>query len=163
MTKDPAHRKEGRVARQLRLAREIRREPRVVVPRARAALARLWAAKGGGFYGLGYVVAFISFEIKTFGASVVSSGGVSEFAAGFVTNQLLQYVLRVSFESILNAFLALLWPFHVLPWLGGWGILALVGGYLGFEYLVRPSIESWFPELRAARDEKARLAKRPNR
>lgn len=145
------------MAKHLRLARELRSEPRVIVPRMRGWIANLWQARGGGFYGLGYVVTFVTFEIRSLTGSFVGSASVSEFVSEFITQQALQLVLRFSLESLFNVFLAVLWPLYLLSWLGGWGVLALAAGFLGFERLLRPLIERWFPELRAAREAQARL------
>jgi hypothetical protein len=151
-TRETEKRKEGLIARHLRTAQEISREPRSVVPRARAWLATLWAAKGGGFYGLGYVIAFLVLEAGSLTSSVGNSS-----VSGFVTAQAIQYVLRFSVESILNTVLALVWPIHLLTWLGGYGLIVLAAGYAIFELGVRPLVEVAFPELKEARIERARL------
>ncbi len=148
MTSDStAGKKEGRLARQLRVARQIRHEPRSVVPLLRGWLLALWQARGGGFYGLGYVIAFIGMEIRTLAGDLSGSDSVSEF----VLQQTLEYVSRICVESFVNAFLALLWPAFVLQWLAGWGIVVLIGGYLVFEHGLRQLVETWLPELREAR------------
>lgn len=149
MTQEPTPR-EGRVARHLRLAREVRREPRVVVPWLRTWVARLWQAKGGGLYGLGYVITFLYLETSSFAGNF--SGGTS----GFLISQMLQYALRFSLESIFNVVSALIWPVHLLQWLGAWGLAVLVIAFAAFERLLRPLIEAWFPELAATRDDIAR-------
>jgi hypothetical protein len=154
MTADgTAKKKESRVARHLRMAQEISREPRSIVPRARAWIAALWQAKGGGFYGLGYVITFLALEAWT----LTSAVGESSSASGFVAAQAIQYVLRISVESILNTVLALIWPVHLLRWLGGYGLIVVAAGYAAFELGIRPLVENWFPELREARIERARL------
>ena len=155
MTSEPP-KKEGYIARRVRLAREIRRQPGIVVPWLRRWVANLWQARGGGFYGLGYVVAFVLLEAKALGGSVSTSRDVSGFVSGLVADQLIGFVLRFSFESLLNVFLALLWPFYVLERFGALGVIALIAGYLGFEYLLRPSIEAWFPELAQAHEQRVR-------
>jgi hypothetical protein len=107
----------------------------------------LWQARGGGFYGLGYVLTFIGMEIRTFTGDIGGSDSVSDF----VLQQSFEFVSRICIDSFVNVFLALLWPAFVLKWLGGWGILVLLGGYLGFEYGLRRLVETWLPELREAR------------
>ncbi|HEY7672125.1 MAG TPA: hypothetical protein VIC71_07895 [Gammaproteobacteria bacterium] len=153
MTRDETSRKEGRIARHLRLAQEITREPRSIFPRARGWLIALWQKKGGGFYGLGYVVAFIALEIAT----LTSNVGASSSVTGFITAQAVQYLLRISVESIINTVLALLWPVYLLRWLGWYGFAVLAVAYVVFEHALRPLVENWFPELKAAQLERARL------
>lgn len=144
--------KEGRFARHLGAAREIRREPRSVVRMLRAALLRLWQARGGGFYGLGYVVTFIVLEAKLITGEFLGS----ESFIQFVTSELLEYVLRFGVLSLVNGVLALIWPVFVLSWLGGWGFVVLLGGYFAFEHAGRPVVERWFPEMKEAREGKER-------
>jgi hypothetical protein len=142
---------EGWVARQVRTAREIYREPRSVFGMLRKAVVGLWVARGGGFYGLGYLVAFIVLEVQIFTSELAESTGVSDF----VTSQMLEFALRVGFMSFVNGFLALVWPIYLLDWLGGPGILVLLGGYLIFERVLRPFVEGHIPELKEARAQAA--------
>ena len=83
-----------------------------------------------------------------FGGGLVQSDGVADF----VGSQLIEYALRVGFLSFVNSLLAAVWPVYVLQWLNGYGILILIGGYYGFEKLLRPMVESRFPELLEARE-----------
>ena len=110
---------------------------------ARGGLLRMWASRGGGFYGLGYVLVFVYFEIDLLLEDLVES----ETAAGFALGQLLERLLRFGLLSFLNAFQALLWPFYVLQYLGGAGIVLLVGAYFAFERVLKPIAGGWFPEL----------------
>ena len=137
---------EGRIARHLRVSRELVQEPAKAVPLARSALADAWRARGGGFYGLGYLIAFCWLQLNVLVGDVADSDSVSQFAVGAA----LEYVLRFSLMAFLNVFLALLWPFYVLEQFGGMGIILLALGYLGFEYGLRPLVEQFFPELKAA-------------
>jgi hypothetical protein len=76
----------------------------------------------------------------------------SDSVAEFVGSQFIEYALRVGVLSFVNSILAAIWPIYVLKWLSGYGILVLIGGYFGFEKLVRPVVEGLFPELRTARE-----------
>ncbi len=148
MPSDDGEGKEGRLARHRRIAREIYAEPRSIPGHIRRALISAWAGRGAGFYGLGWIVTFIAMEVNMIAGEVVESGSVGEFLG----SQLLEYLLRIGFMSFLNSLLALLWPAYVLEWVGGlWGVTLLVGGYLMFEYGIRPIVEGVFPELKEAR------------
>ena len=118
--------KEGRIARDLRTVQEISRDPRSILPRVRGWLVELWALRGGGFYGLGYIVAFVALEIATLTGDFGSSASVS----GFFEAQILQYLARVSVQSMINTVLALLWPIYLLRWWGWYGIAMLVIGII---------------------------------
>jgi hypothetical protein len=143
--------KEGRLARDLRTVQEISRDPRSIYPRARGWFVALWARNGGGFFGLGYVVTFVVLEAMT-----LASAAANSTSSGFIVAQAVQYVFRISIESFLNAFLAVLWPLHLWRWLGVYSLVVLAAGYLAFEFALRPFIERWFPELAQARIERAR-------
>ena len=140
--------KEGRFARHRRIAQEIYAEPRSIGGFIRDGFVSMWVAHGAGFYGLGWIVTFVVLEVNMFGGELVQSDGVADF----VGSQLIEYALRVGFLSFMNSLLAAIWPVYVLQWLNGYGILILIGGYLGFEKLLRPMVESRFPELLEARE-----------
>lgn len=136
--------REGRIARHVRVAREVHAEPRRIVSLVREALLNIWRARGGGFYGLGYLIAFLVLEARM----LVGDVGESATVAGFVSSQIAEYVFRFTFMSFVNFFLAMIWPLYLLEMLGVWGFAVLGGGYLVFEKVLRPEVEAWFPELR---------------
>ena len=152
MSLDPTDKpKEGRFARHLRTAAEIRRQPATAVKLSRGWVARLWHAKGGGFYGLGYVVAFLWLEVRSLTGELGESEGVTSFLAG----QVFGYLIRFSIESFFNAITAILWPAMLFQSLGVWAIALLIPAWFGFERIVRPNVDAWLPEFRQARLEKA--------
>jgi len=118
--------------------------PRSIGELSRQGLLGLWRARGGGFYGLGYVVTFVVLEVRL----VAGEFGSSDSLMAFLSDQLLEYLLRLGFMSFLNVALAFLWPLFVMQYLHGWGLLLLVIGYFGFERWLRPLVESSLPELR---------------
>lgn len=120
------------------------------IPWLRNWLLQMWRARGGGFYGLGFVIAFITLEIRMFAAEFGGSDSVAEV----IIAEALESLLRIGFLSFLNGFLALLWPVYLLDRLGLWGIAILIGGYFGFERVLRPIVENWFPELQDHRIER---------
>jgi len=141
---DSPGKRKGRIARHFRMGREVVRQPRQAIPLAREALVEAWRARGGGFYGLGYLIAFCWLQFSVLVGDVSESDSVSQFAMGAA----IEYLLRFSLMAFVNVFLALLWPFYVLEQFGGTGIILLAIGYLTFEYGLRPLIEQTFPELR---------------
>jgi hypothetical protein len=148
VTSEPIEKnKEGHIARRLRSARKLGREPTAILPLLRGWFVKAWMTRGGGFYGLGYVITFTGLEIRTLTGDFGGSGSVS----GFIAAQAIQYVVRFSIESIFNSVFALLWPLHLFRWLGGFGLVVLALGYVAFEFAVRPLVEAWLPELRQAR------------
>lgn len=148
MKPEQSGKKAGRFAQHVRVVKQVRDEPRRIMRLLRDWLLRLWAARGGGFYGLGVVVTFLVLEVRMLLGDVSGSDSVADFLVG----ELLEYVFRLGFLSFLNGFVALLWPAFLLEWLGAWGIAVLVCAYLTFERMLRPTVEAWFPELREARE-----------
>ena len=116
------------------------REPASIAPRIRAFLLKLWKARGGGYYGLGYVITFISLEISMFFVEVGETEGVVDF----VGEQIMSLVFRFAFESFINSLLALIWPVLLLGKFGSIGILILVGSFILFQWGIKPGLDNWF-------------------
>lgn len=126
------------------------REPRSIGPMMRASLIRLWSARGGGLYGLGYVLTFVALEVPTTIANVTElvTGSASVLAA------ILEWLLRFGLDTLLNMLWAFLWPVFLLENMGGWGVAVLVVGFIVFEKLLRPMVESAIPELKRVKKTK---------
>lgn len=136
-------RRERRLARHLRHARTVWQQPRAAGPLVRQALLGVWRSRGGGFYGLGYLVTFVVLEAGLIATEFAASSGVLDF----VSSQLVEYLLRLGLMSFVNVLLAFLWPLLLLKHLGPWGLAVLAGGYLVYLRWIRSLVESAFPEL----------------
>jgi hypothetical protein len=130
------------------MAWQVGRDPASLLPVLRRSFVRFWASRGGGFYGLGYVVTFVALEIASLSGDLISVSGL--VAQGF------QYVIRFSIESFLNGLFALAWPVYLFRWLGASGLIVLAAGYAAFDLAIRPAVEAWLPELKEASAELAR-------
>jgi len=119
------------------------RDPKSLGPRFNRFLLELWKSRGGGFYGLGYVITFVWLEISLFFGDVAESEGVTDF----VTQQITEWLFRFAFESMLNSLMALVWPFLVINRFATNGILALIAGYLLFQHLVKPRLDDWLAAI----------------
>ncbi len=144
--------KPGRLTRHIHTAKRLHAEPKSIGPMMRDALVRVWSARGGGFYGLGYVIAFIVIEVQMFAGEILESTSVADFAVA----QIFELAIRISFLSFINVILAFIWPVYVFDFAGGYGLSALVLGYIAFEKPVRPVVENHFPELIAVRKQRER-------
>lgn len=142
---------ERRFVRHSRVVKRLAREPTFAFPLVRNWLLALWATKGGGFYGLGYVVTLVTLEAISFEQDAVQGASSLSGAEGFVVSQAFQYVTRFGVDSIMNGVRAAVWPAYLFDWLGPPGIAAFVVGGMVFERVVRPVVEARFPELAAAR------------
>ena len=132
-----------RIRKSVRTVRGVVAEPGKVPAQIRNALLKIWRMRGGGFYGFGYVVAFVVLEVRAFVGNFEGDGDI----ATMIVQEVLQFVFRFTAQSFLNGFIAFGWPIFVLDYLGGWGFLALGAGWLAFEYLAKPLINSRVPEL----------------
>ena len=130
------------------MAWQVGRNPASVLPLLRRSFVRFWASRGGGFYGLGYVVTFVALEVTSLSGDLTSVSGL--------VAQGLQYVIRFSIESFLNGIYALMWPVYLFRWLGASGLIVLAVGYGAFDLAIRPVVETWLPELKEASAELAR-------
>ena len=120
------------------------REPRTIGAMIRANLVTLWLSRGGGLYGLGYVLTFLAREVPDAIANFteVVSGSAS------VAGAIFEWLVRFGSDTLMNMLWAFLWPVQLIEWLGGWGIAMLLAAFLAFEKLLRPMVESVVPELK---------------
>ncbi len=120
------------------------------------ALLRAWRTRGGGWYGIGYLVTFIYLEVTMTLREIAEASSVGDF----FSSQLIELIGRWLADSIMNMVQAFLWPLSLVELIGGAaGAAVLLGIHLGFEYLLRPIAEQRFPELaqdRAEKEEKKR-------
>lgn len=96
-------------------------------------------ARGGGFYACGFVVSFLWFEVRTLADELGASDGVM----AFFSEQIVEFLLRFSVQSLVNSIQALVWPVFVLERFQGWGILLLAAGYLSFDRLFKRPLTRW--------------------
>ena len=151
MTPNDKEPEEGRFTRHSRAVKRLAREPSYAFSLLHNWLIALWATKGGGFYGLGYVVTLVTLETVSFEQDAVKGASSLGGAESFIASQAIQYVTRFGVDSIMNGIRAAVWPAYLFDWLGPPGIVAFVAGGMVFERVVRPLVEARFPELAAAR------------
>ena len=122
---------------------------------ARNALIRIWRIRGGGLYGLGFMITFVILEIR----GVVGDVSETESVEQFVLQQLFEIAFRFIGETILNTIKAFIWPVFVIDALGFLvGIAVLIAAFVGFDRLARPRIEAWLPELKEPPAKKTKKA-----
>lgn len=137
------HRSRARLQQTLVDARAVREDPKAVGSIVRRGFVRLWRLRGGGFYGLGWVVCFFWLQFQALRGDVTEAQGVADFAS----NWLLEKLLTFGLETFINMGLAFAWPGFLIDRLGGYGIAALVAGFVVVDRLARPRILAVFPEL----------------
>ena len=110
-----------------------REMPRKVGGIFREAISKMYRARGGGFHACGFVVTFLLLEARTLADDLFSSGSFSEFI-GF---QVIQWFFRFALDSLINTFLAIIWPIYLLDWNPIAGLIILVAGYFVFQAFVK--------------------------
>ena len=99
----------------------------------------MWMARGGGFYAIGVVVTFVWLEIRTIATEIAASDSL----AAFFAEELLEFLLRFSLQSIGNSIQALLWPVVVIERYAAWGAVVLGAGFLLFDALLKKPLTAW--------------------
>ena len=111
--------------------------------RIRHGLLKLWRVRGGGFYGLGYVIAFVVLEIQAFFGNFEGDGNISTM----IVQEVVGFLFRFASQSFLNGFLAFGWPLVVVDHLGNWGVAVLAGTWFAFDRWGKPWINARVPGL----------------
>jgi hypothetical protein len=62
---------------------------------------KIWRTRGGGFYGFGYVVAFVVLEVRAFVGNFEGDGDI----ATMIVQEVLQFVFRFAAQSFVNGFM----------------------------------------------------------
>ena len=105
--------------------------------------AKVWKARGGGFYALGFAATFIYLEVTTVAGEFVESASLM----AFFTEQLIEFVFRFAIDSIMNMVTAFMWPVFVVQWQPPFGVIALVAAYFVFAKYIKQPITDWmFPD-----------------
>ena len=88
------------------------------------AVGKLWRKHGGGYYALLAVGTFVHMEIQSLVDSVAEAQGVRDF----VESELIESIILFGIETIINTFLAGIWPFMWMSWMGAVTAMAWAGG-----------------------------------
>lgn len=118
-------------------------EPKAFPARAGGLLKRslrtMWHARGGGFYACGFVVTFVWLEVQTIAREIAGADGV----VSFLSEQLLEFILRFSLQSLLNTVYALIWPALMLERYELTGVALLVIAWLLFQHVLKGPLTHW--------------------
>ena len=88
------------------------------------AVGKIWRKHGGGYYALLAVGTFIYLEIRSLSSSFFESDGVRDF----VEAEMFEKLVTFGLETILNTFLAGIWPLMWVQWMGAAQAAAWAGG-----------------------------------
>ncbi len=108
--------------------------------------------RGGGFYGLGYVVTFAVLEVQAFFDNFEGDGDLTTM----IVQEVLGFLFRFASQSFLNGFLAFGWPVFVINRLGPWSIVLLAGAWFAFDRWGKPWVNARVPGLAVDGSESSR-------
>jgi len=120
------------------------------VQQVRSSVARGVAVFGGGFYGAMAALTFLAYQVRQFPelrwpdltawiASLVDlfSGGIVGLL-GHLSSFLWQLLFGIGADWIQGFVYAMIWPVHVLGWIGPWGLgIVMIAGLYGTKLLRR--------------------------
>ena len=92
------------------------------------AAGKIWRKHGGGYYALVAVGTFVYLEVRALTESFFEADGVKDF----VSSEILEAIFTFGIKTIINSFMAGIWP---LVWITRMG-LAQTAAWAGGGYLV---------------------------
>lgn len=110
---------------------------RVIWRKVRRTLRKVWASRGGGYYGLVAAITFVYLE------AVHLAGDLSTLLHAWPISlgKIISFIVGNLIDAVLNGISAAIWPIH---WIGKLGLgpllLALLGGTYVTYRLTRPAI-----------------------
>ncbi len=102
-------------------------------------MGKVWQVRGGGLYATGYLVTFIYLEITTIVGEIRENSGVVDF----FSEQLIEFLLRFSVDSIMNMIEAFMWPVAVIQIAPPWGAVGLGVAFVVFSTFLQKPVERW--------------------
>lgn len=110
---------------------------RVLWKRVRRTLRKVWASRGGGYYGLVVAVTFVYLEVVDLAGDLAGMVDAWPISLGWI----IAFVVGNLIDAFINGIAAAFWP---IKWLGAFGVgptlLALLGATYVTYRLTRPAI-----------------------
>lgn len=109
------------------------------LPWYRRWLAKVWLAYGGGLYAVGYATTFLYLEARTIVSELLEADGIIDF----LTDQLIDFIVRFAIDSIANMVQAFIWFLPVMSYKPPVGMIALGVGFYVFDIFLRERVAEW--------------------
>jgi hypothetical protein len=110
---------------------------RIIWRKVRRTLRKVWASRGGGYYGLVAAITFVYLEAGDLAGDISALLHAWPVSLG----KLISFIVGNVVDAFLNGISAAIWPIH---WIGKLGVgpllLALLGGTYVTYRLTRPAI-----------------------
>lgn len=101
--------------------------------------AKVWKVRGGGLYAVGYALTFAYLEVRMVIGEFIDADGIGSF----LSEQLVEFVLRFAIDSFQNMIMALMWPVDIVTWQPPYGAIGLGLAYLVFATFLKEPITDW--------------------
>ena len=103
---------------------------------------RVWEARGGGLYAVGFAIAFLYFEIKD-----ILFDDIPKLAAiNIMSADLVGFIIEFIIDTFINMGLAFAWPAWVIMWREPYGLILLIAAFILFPRFVKQPMEHWLFE-----------------
>lgn len=103
---------------------------------------KVWHARGGGLYAVGFAISFLYFEVMDIVFDDVPKlASINVFSADIAG-----FVIEFIIDTFINMAYAFMWPVWVIQWQEPWGIGLLVAAFFLFPRFVKQPLEHWLFE-----------------
>ncbi|MDJ0759236.1 MAG: hypothetical protein QNJ19_07550 [Woeseiaceae bacterium] len=103
---------------------------------------KVWAARGGGLYAVGFAVAFLYFEIN----DILFDDIPKLTTINVMSADLIGFIIEFIIDTFINMGLAFAWPVWVIQWQPPYGLALLVAAFILFPKFVKAPLEHWLFE-----------------
>ena len=106
---------------------------------------KVWEARGGGLYAVGFAVAFLYFEIND-----ILFDDIPKLAAiNVLSADLIGFIIEFIIDTFINMGLAFAWPAWVVMWNEPYGLIMFIAALVLFPRFVKEPMEHWLFEGKA--------------
>lgn len=88
---------------------------------------------------MGYALTFAYLEVRMVIGEFIDADGIGSF----LSEQLVEFVLRFAIDSFQNMIMALMWPVDIVTWQPPYGAIGLGLAYLVFATFLKEPITDW--------------------
>ncbi len=119
---------------------------------------KIWELRGGGAYAMGFIVAFLYFELT----DILFDDIPQLYAMNSIFSaDLFGFVIEFIIDTLMNTLYAFIWPVFLLQWNGPIGIALVVAIFVLFPKFVQKPVENWLfegepPPPKEAKKQKAK-------
>ena len=103
---------------------------------------KVWHARGGGLYAVGFAITFLYLEVT----DILFDDVPTLVSMNVFTAEIAGFVIDFFIDTLKNMVAAFMWPVWVIQWRQPWGIGLLVAAFFLFPRFVKQPLEHWLFE-----------------